>query len=125
VTQRLQVVRLEDLQHLEHGDALAVRPQLPHTVTFERGGDRLDPLRTVLAEVVRRQVATEGADALRDPVAELAAVQRSRSLLGDEAKRARQVGVPEPFAGPRGPPVIDEIGRARALVLPELGYLGA
>src|SRR5207247_2486070 len=92
-----------------------VRRQLPHTVTFERGGDRLDPLGTVLAEVVHRQVATEGAHALRDPVAQLAAVQRSRSLLGDEATRARQVGLPEPFAGPRGPRVIRLPDRPLAL----------
>src|SRR5207245_9813309 len=76
-------------------------------------------------EVVRRQVAAQRAHALRDAAAELAAIQRADPLPGDEPQGAREVGVTEPFAGPRGPVPFYEIGRARTLVLPQPGDLGA
>src|SRR5207245_6608345 len=96
VTQRLQVVGLEDPEHLERRHALAVRWQLPDAVALKVRRDRLDPLRTVVAQVVAGEVAPQGLHPLRNPTAELAAVQRARPLLGDESKRAGQVRVPEP-----------------------------
>src|SRR6059058_4628291 len=101
VTQRLQVIWLEDLEHLEHGDALAVGRELPYAIALERCGDRLDPFGPVVLEVVEREVTAQRAHALRDAAAQLAAVQRADPLIGDESQGARQVGVAEPFAGPR------------------------
>src|SRR2546426_6049838 len=39
--------------------------------------------------------------------------------LHDALPISREVGVTEPFAGPRGPVTLHEIGRARTLVLPQ------
>ena len=54
-----EVEALQDLQHLERGDALAVGRQLPHVVAAVVDAERFDPLGAVRGEVF---VAEEAAD---------------------------------------------------------------
>ena len=69
VPHRLEVVRLEDAQHLERRDALVVRRQLPHAVAAERHRDRRHPVGCVLLQVVERDEAVERRQSRDDALA--------------------------------------------------------
>ena len=57
----LEVVALEDVEHLQRRDALPVRRQLPHVVAAVVSGHRLDPFGAVRGQVGRGEVAAVGA----------------------------------------------------------------
>ena len=50
-----EVEVLEDVEHLERREPLAIGRQLPHGVAMVGGGDRLVPGRVVLGEIVLRE----------------------------------------------------------------------
>ena len=82
----LEVVALEDVEHLERGDALAVRRQLPHVVAAVVGRDRLDPLGVVRGQVRGGEIAAVGAHVLLDALGDLALVEGVAAALGDGAR---------------------------------------
>src|ERR1051325_6768415 len=52
-----EVVRLDQAQHLERRHALIVGRQLPHAISLEGDGNRLDPFGPMLAPIVEGEVA--------------------------------------------------------------------
>src|SRR5688572_18066413 len=56
-THALDLVSLEDVEHLQHGDALPVRRQFPYLISAIARRDWIDPIRLVLGEVLRREKA--------------------------------------------------------------------
>src|SRR6266581_4482210 len=97
-----QVVRLDQAQHLERRHALIVGRQLPHAISLEGYGNRLDPFGPMLAQIVEREVAAELRHAGDDPLAQLAAVQRGGSLRSDQPQAPGEIGIREPLALVRG-----------------------
>ena len=69
VPHRLEVVWLENAQHLERGDALVVRRQLPHAIAAERNRDRRHPGGGVLLQIVERDEAVERGESRDDALA--------------------------------------------------------
>src|SRR6476619_699121 len=73
---RLEIVRIENAQHLERGDSLIVRRQLPHAIALERRRDGRNPRRLILLQIVDSEKATELLNARDELLAERAAVER-------------------------------------------------
>ena len=60
-THGLEVVGLEDVEHLQRGDALRVRRQLPHVVAAVVSGHGLDPLGAVRGQIGGGEIPAVGA----------------------------------------------------------------
>ena len=97
---------LEDVEHLEHADALAVGRQLEDVVAVVVGRDRLDPLGLELAQVRQRHHAAERAHLGHDRLRDLALVERVTPLLLQDPEGVREVRVAD-----------DRVQRRRLVVL--------
>ena len=106
----LEIVRGEDIEHLQDGDALARRRQLPDLVAAIVRADRLDPGRGVIGEILERK---QPADLVRigdDLLGDHALVENLRAFPRDRLVDPAQVRILEHVAGP-GRVAIGEIGR--------------
>jgi hypothetical protein len=119
VTERGEVVGLQQRQRLEQDGALTPRPAAQHVDTAERRTDRGLDLRAVFGEVVRRQQATVLAVVAHHGGREIAPVEggarggqaggttaaaRGSLLVDHELQRAREIRLSEQLAFPRRPP---------------------
>src|SRR5712691_7871735 len=91
VAHRLEVVRLENTQHLQRRDALAVRRQLPHSVPVEGNREWLHPISPMSAEILERQETAQLPHAIDNPAPQLAAIEDARTLRGHQPERLREV----------------------------------
>ena len=73
---RLEIVRIENAQHLERRDALVVRRKLPDAIALEHRRDGRHPRRLVLLQIVDREKAAELLNSRDELLAECAAVER-------------------------------------------------
>ena len=110
------IVRLDQVEHLQGGDALAVGRQFPDVVAAVVGRDRLDPFGRVIGQVLERHVAAVRLGIVDDLPGDLAAVERRRAVLGDRAIARRQVGIAEDLAFGRRM-AVDQIGLGRVGIL--------
>jgi len=97
-THRAQIIALEQIEHLQDGDPLAVGRKLPHVVAAVVGRDRLDPLGRMVGEIlqVEKPVALPagGDDLFRDRTA----IKRVATPLGDQPIVRGQLGILEHLA---------------------------
>ena len=80
--ERADVERLQHVEDLQRGDALAVGRDLPHVVAAIAAADRLDPVGLVVAEVAERKLPAHGLRELDDPLGQLALVETPRRRRG-------------------------------------------
>ena len=99
VAERLDVVPLEDVQDFERRHPLRVRRHLQHLVPAVRRRDRLDPVRMVGGEIVRRDETAAPLQVVRDRATDRAAVKRVASAARDLFERRGQRGILEDVAG--------------------------
>ncbi len=92
------VEAFEDVQHLQDGDALAVRRQLEHLPAAIRRCDGLDPLRAMRREILAAEVPAVAAHGLLDGGGDGAVVERGAPVVGDELVGARERGIRERLA---------------------------
>jgi hypothetical protein len=110
---------LEDVQHLQRGDALSVGRQLGHRPAAVAGLDRLDPFGLELRKIVERHGAALLAHDVHDRLRGGAPVVAVATLFGDAAERSRQVRVLEDLARAGWALAIDEVRRAGVGLLGE------
>ena len=99
--ERAEIEPLEDVQHLQDGDALAVRRQLEHAPAAIRRRNRLDPLGAVRAKVLAAEIAAVAADALLDGGRDGAVVKPGAAFVRDQLVRAREPQIRERLADRR------------------------
>ena len=87
--------RLEDVEHLQRRDALAVGRQLIHLPSAIFGGDRLDPFGLELRQVFGGHLATQAGRGLQDGVRDVAFIKRGGALGGNQLIRRGQMPVAE------------------------------
>ena len=92
---RLQVVRLQQVEHLEHRDPLPVRRQLPDIIAAIVRRDRLDPLAPVRGQVVGIEQAADPPGIGRDLLGDRPAIEGLAPPRGQQPQRARQAGIAE------------------------------
>ena len=92
---------LEDVEHLQRGDALAVGRQLADLPAAVGGLDGLHPLGLELRQVLGRHHAAAFAHHGHDCLRRRTLVEAVATLLRDSPERPRQVGVAERLASPR------------------------
>ena len=98
----LEVVGLHQVEHLEHGDPLAVRRELPDVKAPVIRRDGLVPRRGMAREVLLGEQAADGLRVGDDGVGDLPFVVGVGPLGGEDAEGLRQPGVLEDLAGARG-----------------------
>ena len=86
---------LQDVEHLQCGDALAVGRQLPDVEAAVARGHRLDPIGGMRREVPQGHVAVELGGLGDDAFGDLAFVERRRPAFGDLAVAAPQQRIAE------------------------------
>ena len=91
----LQIVRLEQVEHLQRGDALPIGRKLPDVVTSVIDRYRLNPSRGVLRKVSRSEEAARGLRVSDDGFSQRSAVEGISAPFGDDPQRPRQAGIPE------------------------------
>jgi len=111
-THRLQIERLQDVEDLERGDALAVGRQFIKCHSAVVGAPRFDPVGVVLFEVRQREETAVGLGERDDRFGDRAIVVRVASTLGKQSKSLGQVGVAEHLAFPRCLAAGQELGDA-------------
>ena len=102
---RLQIEAFENVQHLQRGDALAVRRQLVDIVAAIVRRDRIDPGGGVLFEIDFAQIAAVGLHEGIDLVRDLAFVEGVAALSRDQPQAFSPGRILENFALGRGAPV--------------------
>ncbi len=120
VTHRLEVVGLEDVEHLQYGDALAVGGQFEDIVATVGDGERLDPVALVGGEVLLAQIAADPPHVGVDHPGDLTPVERIAAALGDPLVGPRQVRVAEDLAF-FGRFAAGHVGGTRVVELLDLG----
>ena len=116
----LEVVALQHVQHLGHGDAAgAGRRHADDLVAAVGAAGGLALLRLVLLQVVAGDEAVVGLHLLLDQRRGLAFVEPGRALVGNALERLREVGLLQDVAGLVGRAVLREL-RQRGRVLLEL-----
>ena len=109
-----EVVPLEDLQHLQRGDALAVGRQLPHVVTAVVERSRVRPTRCGVRRGRRREEPAGVAHVGLDRAGDVAAIEGVATAAGDLLERVGEARVAKRFAVPRRLAVRQErVGEAR------------
>ena len=103
VPQRLDVVVLQHVEHLQGRDTLPVGRQFPDVVAAVVCRDGIDPVTVVVNEVLGREIATVGRAEVDDPFGDLPGVKGVATVLGDLAVAPAQVGILEDLADPGGP----------------------
>ena len=91
----LEVEALEHVEHLQRGDALAVRRQLVDVVAAVVHADRLDPVAGVRREVLVAQTTADAAHVRRRSCARWPPCRTRRAALRDQLVRSREVGIRE------------------------------
>ena len=91
----VQVERLEQVQHLEHGEALGRRRRLVDRDVAIAALDRLAPARDLRLEIVAGEEAVVGVGAAHQLARHLAVVEAVPAVAGDRLERAREVGIGE------------------------------
>ncbi len=95
---RAEIIALEQIEHLQDGDPLAVGRKLPHVVAAVVGRDGLDPFGRMVGEIlqVEKPVALPaGGD---DLFGDRAAIKSVATPLGDQAIARGQLGILENLA---------------------------
>ena len=99
---------LEDVEHLEGGEALGIGRKLVDLVSAIRRGDRFDPVRAVRREIVGREQSASlrhvGGDRFRDR----AAVERVAPFARDRLKSGGELWIREDLASSRRPSIDQE-----------------
>ena len=91
---RLEVVALEDVQHLDQADAAGRgRRHRDHLVAAVGALDRRAPDRGVVLEILARDQAAVREHFLLEQQRRLAFVEAGRPLRGDAVERAREIGL--------------------------------
>ena len=123
--QGVEVERREDVQHLERDGALRVRRQLPDVGLSEAEAERLDPVRRMRLKVLHGEERPEAARACREPRGDVAAIERSRPLVGDGREGVGERGVAKRLARARGATAREEcrsgasvLGQQRRVLVP-------
>ena len=86
-TRRISRKPLHDVQHLQRGDAVTIRRQLINCPVAIRGVDRLDPLRRIRSEIVRRHRSAQVLRRLQNRLRNFALVKRRLALLRNKPER--------------------------------------
>ena len=100
----LQVEPFEDVQHLQRGDALCVRRQLPYVVTAVICRHRFHPFRLVLRQIGRREKPAVPLQKRPDDPRGFAPVKRLAPAGGHPFHRRGQTGIAEHLTLHRRPP---------------------
>ncbi len=74
---------LQNIQHLQRGDSLAVRWNFPNVIAAIVGADRFDPVRRVIGQVFHRHVAVQLFRFGDDCFGDIAFVKRGRTIFAD------------------------------------------
>jgi hypothetical protein len=90
-----QVERLEQVQHLEHREALGRRRRLVDRDAAIAADDRLAPARLLCLEVRGGEEAVVGPRPAHQLLRHLALVEAVPAVARDRFQRARKVGIPE------------------------------
>ena len=128
VAQRPEVVRLEDVEHLQGDEALGVRRQLAHLHVAVRGAERLHPVGTMTPEIGGVEHAAARGEMRHERLRQRPAIERVNAAAGDGLQRSREPRVPEDLPGSRRPAAGKEracrVGVAREHVLTVLPLAG-
>ena len=100
---RAQIESFENVQHLQRGDALAVRRQFEDIVAAIVRRDRIDPCRCMLLEIDFAQKTAILLHELVDLVRDLAFIKSVAPFLADQSQRFRQRRIFEDVALRRRP----------------------
>ena len=91
----VQLEGLQQVQHLEHGEALGRRRRLVDRHVAIAALDRLAPARRLRLEVVQREEAVVGVGVAHQLARHLAVVEAVPAVAGDGLQRAREIRVLE------------------------------
>jgi hypothetical protein len=116
----LEIITLQDLQHLKRRGPLAVRRQLVDVIAAILHRDRLDPFALVRGEIGQPQIAPNPAEIRIHRARELTLVESIAPALRQSLVRAREIGVLEHLTLDGRRPV-HEIGPLRILELFNIG----
>ena len=95
---RAQVESLEDVQHLQRGDALAVGREFINVVPAIISGNRLDPRRGMVLEIGLAEPAAVGAHEAVNLVRDLAAIKGIATPVGQQLIGMGERRIPEDLA---------------------------
>ena len=104
VAERLDVVALENVQHLERHEALGIGRHLVDVVAAVARVNRVHPIRLVAGEIGLGEKPAALLKVGRDGASDRALVERIASSRGHLLQRSRQVRVAEDVARPRHAP---------------------
>ena len=108
-----QVEAFEDVQHLQHGDALAVRRQLPDVRSRDRSLRPARPTPSVRGEILAAEETAVAASGSLDGASRSARRRTRRGRCSRSARRPRESGIRERFAVGRRAAARHEHGRER------------
>jgi hypothetical protein len=123
VLHRRQVQRLEEVQHLEHGDPLGRGRRLVDGNAPVVPGQWRSPGGALAREIALGHEAAVGARVPRDLAGDLALVELGAAGRGDRLERPRQVRVPQPLLRPGRAPAREKDGRSLPVPREEIGGL--